>query len=215
MQTTNLNNLFRTSDFKNSKIQQPNYFLPQTPEQSKLLQEVIEDLIDGILIVTDQRELIYANDSARRVLFQLNQGRVRANLVPREIWHICQSLIQSRTLFPNQRWLIESRIFTDDSTVLNIQARWLNLEAIESPCILLTVEDRYQTIKNIAVDEAQDYKLTRREKEVWLLHRGQYTYKEIASELCITPNTVKKHMKSIHAKQKDNLISKYEAMMEE
>ena len=215
MQTTKINNLFNTSEIKKSKIQATNYSFAKTTEQSALLQEIVEDLIDGILIVTDQRELIYANDSARRVLCKLNQARTRANLVPREIWNICQFLIQSRSFFPNQRWLLESRIFTEDSTVLNIRAQLLNIEAIENPCVLLTVEDRYQTIKNIAVEEAQDYKLTRREKEVWLLHRGHYTYKQIASELCITPNTVKKHMKSIHAKQKDNFVSKHEAMIEE
>jgi DNA-binding CsgD family transcriptional regulator len=34
------------------------------------------------------------------------------------------------------------------------------------------------------------------------LHRANYTYKQAASELCITPNTVKKHMKNIYLKQK-------------
>jgi DNA-binding CsgD family transcriptional regulator len=80
----------------------------------------------------------------------------------------------------------------------------LNIENLQLSCLLITVEDRDKAIKNIAVEEAQSYRLTRREKEVWLLHRDRYTYKQIASELCITPNTVKKHMKSIHAKQKEN-----------
>lgn len=173
-------------------------------EQPNLLQGLIENLIDGILILTEERELVYANESAHRVLRQLNQDRPRANIVPREIWHVCQSLIQSRSLFPNQRWLIESKIFIDDSTSLHIRARWLNLDTIANPCLLLTLEDRYQAIRNIAVEEAQNFGLTPREKEVWLLHRAHYTYKNIASELEITPNTVKKHMKSIHAKQKKN-----------
>lgn len=203
MQTTKADKVFITSEFLNPQTKTINPF-SYHPDCSSLVQEVIEDLIDGVLILGEQRELIYANDSARRILRQLNQGRIRTNLVPREIWHVCQSLIQSRSLFPNQRWSIESRIFTDNSTPLHIRAKWINLEHIENPCILLTIEDRYQAIKNIAVEEAQGYGLTRREKEVWLLHRGQYTYKEIASELCITPNTVKKHMRSIHAKQKEN-----------
>jgi DNA-binding CsgD family transcriptional regulator len=181
--------------------------LSQNGEQQNLLQGLIENLIDGILILTEDRELVYANESAHRVLRQLNQNRPHANLVPREIWHICQSLIQSRSLFPNQRWLIESKIFIDDSTALNIRVRWLNLDAIANPCLLLTLEDRYQAIRNIAVEEAQNFGLTPREKEVWLLHRAHYTYKNIASELEITPNTVKKHMKSIHAKQKKSFGS--------
>jgi DNA-binding CsgD family transcriptional regulator len=51
-------------------------------------------------------------------------------------------------------------------------------------------------------EESQKYGLTCREQEIWLLHRANYTYKQIALELCITPNTVKKHMKSIYSKQK-------------
>jgi DNA-binding CsgD family transcriptional regulator len=175
----------------------------QNYPQPALLTEVIEELIDGILILTEQRELVYANDTARRVLDQLTQDESWVNLVPKEIWHICQSLIHSRSLFPNQHWLIESEIFTNASTALHIRVRWLKLDTVEHPCLLLTIEDRYQAIKSIAIEEAQKYRLTAREKEVWLLHRANYTYKQIALELNITPNTVKKHMQSIHTKQKD------------
>lgn len=204
MKTNKGNNLFNASDLQTSVFKFQNSSFSYTiNEKPILLQGSIDNLIDGILIVTDQRELIYANEIARRILCKLNQNRSNVNLVPREIWHICQSLIQSRSLFPNQRWLIESTIFANNSTTLNVRARWLMLETVNNPCILVTVEDQYQAIRNIAVEEAQDYGLTRREKEVWVLHRGQYTYKQIASELCITPNTVKKHMRSIHAKQKE------------
>lgn len=204
MTTNKANNLVKTSDLPTSLFKTQNSPFPyKIHEKQSLFQGGVENLIDGILIVTDQRELIYANEIARRVLCKLNQNRSNVNLVPREIWHICQSLIQSRSLFPNQRWLIESTIFANNSSTFNVRARWLMLESVKNPCILITVEDQYQAIWNIAVEEAQDYGLTRREKEVWLLHRGQYTYKQIASELCITPNTVKKHMKSIHAKQKE------------
>ena len=204
MTTNKANNLVKTSDLPTSLFKTQNSpFSYKIHEKQSLFQGGVENLIDGILIVTDQRELIYANEIARRVLCKLNQNRSNVNLVPREIWHICQSLIQSRSLFPNQRWLIESTIFANNSSTFNVRARWLMLESVKNPCILITVEAQYQAIWNIAVEEAQDYGLTRREKEVWLLHRGQYTYKQIASELCITPNTVKKHMKSIHAKQKE------------
>jgi hypothetical protein len=180
----------------------------QNFEQTTGLKEEIENLIDGILILTDQKELIYANGSARKLLQQLNQNKARSNSVPREIWYICQSLIRSRSLFPNQNWLIQSDIFTGDSTALHIRARWLNSETLGQPCLLLMLEDRYQVIQDILIEEAQQYGLTSREKEVWLLHRANYTYKQIASKLCITPNTVKKHMRSIHIKQKEFSMAK-------
>lgn len=105
-------------------------------------------------------------------------------------------------MFPHQSWLIEAEIFTDSFVAFHVQVQWLQLEIVEEPCLLLTVTDQYQSLKNIALNEAQNYGLTGREKEIWLLYRANYTYKQIASELGITPNTVKKHMKNIHVKQK-------------
>jgi DNA-binding CsgD family transcriptional regulator len=178
------------------------YLFPRNCEQSVLPEEVIENLIDGILLISEQKELIYANDCARRILRQLNQGSTLTSLVPGEIWHICQTLISSRRLFPNQYWLIESKVCIDSSIVFNVRAKWLKLEDIENPYLLLSISDQYQYIKDIAIEESQKYGLTARERETWLLHRANYTYKQIASELCITPNTVKKHMKNIYLKQK-------------
>jgi DNA-binding CsgD family transcriptional regulator len=202
MHATQENNAFNALNSQESPIKPLKTSFFENLEQSCLFQEVVEKLIDGILIVTEQREVIYSNENAHRILGKLHQGRANTNVVPKEIWYVCQSLIQSRSLFPNQCWTIQSRIFTEYSTILEIQVRWFPMETIKIPCLLITLEDRNQAIKNVAVEEAQFYQLTRREKEVWLLHRGHYTYKEIASELSITPNTVKKHMKSIHAKQK-------------
>lgn len=202
MHATQKNNAFSALDSKESKIKTLNIPFFENLEQSGLFQEIVEKLIDGILIVTEQKELLYSNKNAQIILGKLHQSKANSHIVPEEIWYVCQSLIQSRSLFPNQCWTIQSRIFTEYSTILDIQARWFNMETIKKNCMLITLEDRSQAIKNVAVEEAQFYQLTRREKEVWLLHRGHYTYKEIASELSITPNTVKKHMKSIHAKQK-------------
>jgi ATP/maltotriose-dependent transcriptional regulator MalT len=182
------------------------YSFHQPCEQSTLPQEVIDDLLDGVLILTETREIIYANDCARRVLRQLNQERSLAHQIPEEIWHICQSLIDSRHLFPNQYWLIESKVFIGNSIVFNVRARWLKLEGHERPCLLLSIRDHCQYIKDIVNEESQKYGLTSREKEIWLLHRANYTYKQVALELCITPNTVKKHMKSIYSKQKAMLV---------
>ncbi|PSB24193.1 helix-turn-helix transcriptional regulator [Stenomitos frigidus] len=182
------------------------YAFEKNYEQIDLPQEVIKDLIDGVLILTEKRELIYANECARRILRQLNQERSLVNQIPEEVWHICQALIDSRHLFPNQYWLIESKVFIGNSIVFNVQARWLKLEDRDRPCLLLSIRDQCQSIKDIVNEESQKYGLTSREKEIWLLHRANYTYKQVALELCITPNTVKKHMKSIYSKQKAMLM---------
>jgi DNA-binding CsgD family transcriptional regulator len=178
-----------------------NYSFQKTSERSILSQAVIEDLIDGILIITEEATLIYANDCAQRILRQLNQGESLSS-IPKEMWHICHGLIESRHLFPNQYWLIESKVFIGSSIAFNVRARWLKLETVECSCVLLSIRDRYQDIKDMVNEESQKYGLTSREKEVWLLHQANYTYKQVAVELCITPNTVKKHMKNIYSKQK-------------
>lgn len=175
---------------------QPNH------ERAELPQAVLQDLIDGVLILTEKRELIYANDCARRILRQLNQERSLANQIPEEVWYVCQSLIDSRYMFPDQYWVLESKVFIGSSIVINLRVRWLKLEDLDRPCLLLSIRDQCQYIKDMVNEESQKYGLTSREKEIWLLHRANYTYKQVATELCITPNTVKKHMKSIYSKQK-------------
>ncbi|MBE9138489.1 helix-turn-helix transcriptional regulator [Nodosilinea sp. LEGE 07088] len=202
---TSVQAIDNTTDFlkiRNARITLQHHALQETCEQTTLPEEVIEDLIDGVLLLTDTRELIYANHCARRVLRQLNQDQSPANQIPEEVWHICQTLIDSRQLFPNQYWLIESKVIAGTSVVFHIRARWLKLKDREQSCLLLNIRDQCRYIKDIVSEESERYGLTSREKEIWLLHRANYTYKQIAVALCITPNTVKKHMKGIYSKQK-------------
>jgi Bacterial regulatory proteins, luxR family len=168
-----------------------------------LLPDVMADIVDGILILTEQQQVIYINDCAVRILRLLSQYETFPNAIPREIWHLCQVLIESRNLFPDQYWLWESKILISTTIFLHMRVRWLKIATIANHCLLIVLEDEQQSLKNIVNIEAQKYGLTAREQEIWRLHRSHYTYKQIAVELNITPNTVKKHMKSILAKQKE------------
>lgn len=167
-----------------------------------LLQAVLEGFIDGILILSEQGEYLHANQSARRICEQLNSQPSAYNAIPAEIWHVCESLIESRELFPHQKMIMESEITKSESVAFRVRVRWLKLEQIKRPCLLVTLEDRYQSIQRMVTTDVHKYGLTPREAEVWLLYRANYSYKEIADELFITLNTVKKHMKNIHAKRK-------------
>lgn len=167
-----------------------------------LLQAVLEGLIDGILILSEQGECLHANHCAKMICQQLHLGNTQAGPVPEEIWHVCESLIESRDLFPTQKMIIESEITKSDSVAFRVRVRWLKLEEIKHPCLLVTLEDRYQSIQRMVTTDIHKYGLTPREAEVWSLYRANYSYKEIADELFITLNTVKKHMKNIHAKRK-------------
>lgn len=163
---------------------------------------MLEGFIDGILILTEQRELVHANQAATRICNQFPESERKDNLIPVEIWRICESLIESRDLFSNQKIVIESEFSSNDSVNLLIRARWLKLDELRRPCLLVTLEDRYQSLQRMVNNDTQNYNLTPREAEVWLLYRTKHSYKEIADKLYITINTVKKHMKNIHAKRK-------------
>lgn len=186
----------------------------QTVLQINLLQAVIENFVDGILIVTTQRELVHANECARRICRQLLQGVASNGTVPREIWLVCQSLMNSHKVFPRDKIFIESEVKIDRTVTLRTQVRWLQLtcddvlpEATlpQQDFLLVTFEDRNQTGQGMILADAMKYGLTDREAEVWLLRRANLSYKEIAARLYITINTVKKHIKNIYAKQQELL----------
>ena len=79
------------------------------------------------------------------------------------------------------------------------------VNAIEDNMVWLYPEFTSQLIMDIPTtkesdDEAQLSKLTSREKEVALLLKEAYLYKEIAIKLDITPRTVKAHAHNVYAK---------------
>lgn len=173
--------------------------LQQVSQQNSiLLKGVIESLLDGILILTSQGEQIYINDAAHRICQLLNQGQ---NGVPKEIWRACQALIESLRLYSNRSVVIESEIALSKSALFRIRVRWMPLEDTHHPHLVVLMEDCCQSLQSRAIAEVQQYRLTPRQAEVWVLHRMGYTYQEIAKELYISLNTVKKHIKDIHVKQ--------------
>ncbi|BAZ50542.1 LuxR family transcriptional regulator [Nostoc sp. NIES-4103] len=196
--------LTKTSTSTPIKHQLPNVRL-RALQQADFLQAVIEGLGDGILILTKAGELVYSNTSAHHICCQLNQGNFNSNFVPPAIWHLCQTLLESRNFCSEQLMMLSDEIVLDKSTCFRVKVRLLNLDISQLPCFLVTIENRYESTKNIAIAEIQKFALTPREAEIWCLYRSKYSYKEIAAKLFITLNTVKKHMKNIHAKRQDFL----------
>lgn len=170
-------------------------------QRAYFLQEVIESLQDGILLLNETGELIHANTSAYRIFSQLNQDSAKSNFVPAVIWDFCKSLLDSSRLFLNQAIILSNEIVVDKSTIFRLRARWLNLDRFNSSCLLVIIENKYESLQNVAFTEVKKYELTPREAEIWYLYRAKFSYKEIAARLYITVNTVKKHMKNIHAKR--------------
>ncbi|MGB3656071.1 MAG: LuxR C-terminal-related transcriptional regulator [Rivularia sp. (in: cyanobacteria)] len=190
-----MNNLTQTA-IKPEKIN----YLDQPLKQPCFLQEIVENFEDGILILTETGELVHANASAYNICSQINPGSSNRNYVPSIIWNICKSLINNQMYCDNLTIWSED-IVVNQSVILRLRIRWLNYELSEQPYLLIAIENRYESLKNIVLFEANKYHLTQREVEIWSLYRTTSSYKHIADKLYITVNTVKKHLKNIRAKQ--------------
>jgi len=197
--STSLNQKNSTQD--TNKIRSKTEFSGLLPG---LLQGVMESLIDGIMLLTDQGELLFANGCAQRICHQLTEKlteNLSRNSVPRQVWRSCQALINGQYEFPEHSVIIEDEIKIEEATAIRLRAQWLQLNTVDRPCLLVTLEDRQQSAQYKAIAEAQRYKLTERETQVWMLKQAGQTYRAIAAKLHIAEDTVKKHIKSIHSKR--------------
>lgn len=174
-----------------------------SPESSEnFLHAVLEGFVDGILVLTDRQEVIYANTIADSICTQLLQEK--ANPLPKELQEVCEALTESKDVYGDRPFMIESDVDTG-KTIFRIRAQWLNLEGAQQPCILLRLQDQNQSVQGLAIAEAQKWNLTPRETDVWLLRRAGYKRKQIAEKLYIAEDTVKKHLKNIHFKRQMTL----------
>jgi len=199
-----MNTLTRTTNrpvrlLKASEVQ-PSVIQNIAQPSPNLLQGVMEGLIDGVMIITAKGELIYANCHALQICQQFIPNLVKKEAIPQAVWRCCQAVIDSRNLFPQQSLTIEDEISSPMSTI-RIRVRWLTVENLPQSCLLVTLEDQSQSAQYRAIAESVKYGLTARETDVWRLKRAGCSYKEIAAQLFLAENTVKKHIKNIHVKR--------------
>jgi DNA-binding CsgD family transcriptional regulator len=167
------------------------------------LQDVLEASLDGVLLLTAQGEILHINNAALHFIEVLNSSISKDIPIPPEIWHIYQALIDGSKLSSNRAIIVESEISLESSYRIRVKAQWLKLKNDKDTRILIILQDERCSIRDLVLEEAQQYGLTGRETEVWLLCRSEkLTFKQIASELFITVNTLKKHIKNIYSKIK-------------
>jgi len=175
--------------------------------RSYVLKAALESLADGILILTKEGEVVHGNEFANRLCQELIPCDEPGVGLPHEVWRVCQSLIDSREMFPGTKICIESELLVATGVKLEIRAKWLELNHGNDDLILVSLEDSYQSSQDAAIADVHMYGLTNREAEVWLLRRASFSYQEIANKLYISINTVKKHLKNIYAKQQEMAYS--------
>lgn len=166
------------------------------PIPNPVFQVLVECFIDGAMILTNTGELVVSNNNASQICHQLtHQLTQKLSRAPQQVWRCCQTLIE------DQLKSIEDEIRIDETGAIRVRAWWLESSLIDQPHLFVTLEDQHQSAEYRAKAEARKYRLTDRETQVWLLKRAGYSYKAIAAELHIAEDTVKKHIKSIHAKR--------------
>ncbi|MEO1401259.1 MAG: LuxR C-terminal-related transcriptional regulator [Cyanobacteria bacterium J06635_1] len=171
-----------------------------------LAQAILASMVDGILILTETGQWVQGNSAARHICDRITGEQPGYGTVPPEIWRACQALIDSRSQYPRRSFIIEADVEVSPHEHFRIRARWFEVSDSPRPYILVILEDRRRSMQNLAITEVARYDLTPREADVWLLHRKDYMYQEIAEELHISINTVKKHMKNINAKRQVALV---------
>lgn len=167
----------------------------------EFLQAVLESFVDGILVLTEEKEQKYANHMAVEICQQLTG---KSCTIPKEVWQVCEALIGSRKLYSEHPTVVESEVECE-TTKLRIRAQWLSFEAFQHPCLLVRLQNQHQAAQGLAIAEAQVWGLTERETQVWIRRRADCSRKQIATELYIAVDTVKKHLKNIQAKRQNYL----------
>jgi DNA-binding CsgD family transcriptional regulator len=110
--------------------------------------------------------------------------------------------LKAVALFPDQLLVLTQTLHSPTGHVIRAKVQWLMLPPTQEPYLLVWLEDEMHSAQTTALLEAVQYNLTPREQDVWLLRRAHHSYEEIAAKLFIAVNTVKRHLKSIHAKRK-------------
>jgi hypothetical protein len=176
-------------------------------ESKKLSKQILEEIdlvaIEGVAIFDSQLELVYKNGLGYLILEQLSQFSSLEKGIPREIQSICKWMHECRLCFQQQKWVMSFKIVMAPLRLFQVHAKWIKIRTNPEDFLLLRMEDQNQFFSDVMAEEAKRYGLTLREQEVWSCHLQGDTYKEIARKLGITPNTVKKHMKSILSKQRE------------
>jgi DNA-binding CsgD family transcriptional regulator len=178
---------------------------PPPPPEFALLQVVLEGFTDGVLIVNQKGRCLHHNQAGRAIC-QLLAGQCASHgAMPTCLKVMCHHLLESRTLFPDQLLVLTQTLHSPTGHVIRAKVQWLTLQPTQEPYLLVLLEDEVHSAQTTALLEAVQYHLTPREQDVWLLRRAHHSYEEIAAKLFIAVNTVKRHLKSIHAKRRSVL----------
>lgn len=172
---------------------------------SSLLQTALDNLVDGLLIVTASGHILQSNAVANQVCRSLaltDELETCRSYIPRLLWSVCHPIFKNMANGIETHLGLEVDVTDAQQQLIRVRIQPLNLKVQQEDCLLLILEDHQQARRRRAIADGKRYGLTPREVDVWELRLRNLSYYEIANILFITENTVKKHMKSILAKRR-------------
>lgn len=175
---------------------------PQENANQPFLSAVLEGFVDGILVLTEDGTCVHSNQKGRTLCRDLSDSD-SASPLPAGLKALCGHLLESRELYPDTLLVLTQELTSRSGHQIRARIQWLDLPDTAQTFLLVSLENTTRSAHASAMLEAIQYNLTPRERAVWVLRRANRTYDEIAQELYITVNTVKRHLKSIYAKRKE------------
>lgn len=182
-----------------------NVVAPQFSQENanlSLLSAVLEGFVDGILVLAEDGTCVHSNQRGRALCRDLSDNGSPSSL-PACLTTMGKHLLESRELYPETLLVLTQEFTSQAGHQIRARIQWLDFPAMSNPYLLVSLENKTRSAHASALLEAIQYNLTPRERAVWVLRRANRTYDEIAKELYITVNTVKRHLKSIYAKRKE------------
>ena len=168
---------------------------------------LLEALPQGVMVLTAELKLVYANEKANRLCQQLAARDRQPTQSPLVVSEICHRLLKTKSL-ESRPLLVECQ--TPRQQTIRLRASWLNVNPAmggvtqSAPHILVILENCSEALEEEIRIERRKYDLTEREAEIWMLLRQEYSYQDIAGTLQISLNTVKTHVKNVYAKKRSS-----------
>jgi PAS domain-containing protein len=177
---------------------------PLTRLDFALLQAVLNSLGEGFIVVSPTLQLIYQNQRAVELCRWFSPTH---SALPEELETFCRLFLR-RNCPESQVVLADYQI--EPRMRLQVSARWLkSVPNSEIPTavnpeqgILLVLQDRQAILEEELQLVQTQLELTKREAEIWLLLKQEYSYQEIAQTLQVSLNTVKTHIKNLYSKKR-------------